>query len=188
MSDRPRALLADPGFAAMGVSVVELAPPGERHTVLCADVWTTEPSDKKLRVLAASDDNRRARELSRRLLDLTAQWGPRVFLVEAKSMPRNASSSCKVGQALGVLACVAEAHRVPLSDVSPGEVRRNLGLVKNASKEDVFQVVRAGYRDGHLIDEVLLAHVPRGRRHHAHDSLAVLLACEAHDVVRVLRG
>jgi len=174
----PCVLGIDPGFAALGLALVELEQEGERVRRL--EVVTTEPSARKLEVRASDDNLRRTCELAAALEE---RIGPEVIAlaVEAQSWPRNAGSSVKVALAWGALAAVAQRHGLPVLQASPQEVKRAIAGAKTASKAEVQTALELRY-----------AEMPdwparRDQVEHAADALAAAVACLDHAVVKLAR-
>lgn len=150
-------------------------------------VWVTEKSDKKREVLSSNDDFRRARELARSLGALLSS-APRLraVVVEAKSLPRNAASSCLIGMAWGIFAGEVERRGLPVVQASPQEVRHRLGLSKGMSKLDVR---RAVFRTTPNMEGRLTGNkIPESLWEHPVDASAVVLACQDSEILRAVRG
>ncbi len=193
-ADKRYAITIDPGFAAVGAGVVELAPRGSMNRAVYIDVWITEKSDKKRGVRAADDDFERARLLSKKLLELFDMFAPVVVIAEAKSPVRNASAAAKIAMMVGALACEVQRRDLPYVQASPQDVRIALGLKKGATKDDVQRVVSTrivGNLAGMFADLAKMSStvkIAEGLSKHPWDALAAFVACENSDVVRALSG
>lgn len=177
----------DLGLAHCGWSDLMLLRDGEEVQDL--GVWVTEKSNKKQNVLSSDDDLRRARELAVLMADHVDKVNPFALVVEAKSLPRNASAACKIGMAWGVFATVAMSFHLPVVQASPQQVRKALGLAKNASKQDVKAMI-LGQRDliPERVREKFCATIPDTRREHPIDATAAVLACRESEILRLARG
>lgn len=202
--ERVLALGCDTGLAHFGWAVAEVR---RDRLALCAlGVISTEQSDAKRRVLAASDTFRRAREVSAALevavRRASVVHGGRVRLAcyEAISLPRDAGASAKVGVGFGVFAGYVERWAVPALEVSPQGLKKALTGRGDASKVEVALAVaerltlpvEARGRSKlacpwtHLMGERLER--AAGDREHAWDACAALVACWDSDLMLALRG
>lgn len=171
----------DPGFASIGIAIVELTPETER--VRSLDVFNTEKSDKKLDVRASADNFRRAREIARYLGHEFAKHGVGLVCAEAMSFARDASVANKMGLSWGVLAALCEARSIPLVQASPQAIKKALCARKDASKDDVQFALRVRYAE--VPD--MLAGMRKGDLEHAADALGAVVACMDSELVRLAR-
>ena len=176
----------DPGFASFGWCALSLtaAPsllPVQLRAV-AAGVLRTSKSAAKHHVYASDDNVARARDLWVRLSMLVAEFKPAALCAEAMSFPRNASAAAKVAISWGLLAALAEEHRLPLIQALPQAVKLACCGKKDASKDEVALAVAnlTGMHDG------LLGGVPKGQYEHPYDACAVAVACLGSDVLRLL--
>lgn len=116
----------DPGFAHMGVAVMEL--PSRR--VVEVSVIETIKSEKKHATLVADDDCRRTRELFRALRSIIAQWHPKVICAEAKTPPRHATASAQLSLGVATVVCAAEERGLALLQAPPKLLKGAAGLAK----------------------------------------------------------
>lgn len=178
----------DPGFASMGVAVVDVRERDER--VIALDVVRTQKDDRKRRTLASDDNVRRARELAVELGGAIGWLGnaggnnARVVCAEAMSFPRNASAASKVALSWGVICALAEVRDLPIVQASPQQIKKAVAGTKTASKLDVESALLARY--GNELEQ-LVAHLPDGQHEHAYDALAAVVACLDSDVLRMAR-
>ncbi len=154
-------------------------------------LWSTEKSDKRREVLASHDEMRRARELANQMDRLLNEWRDvgqpvRAVAVEAKSLPRNASSASKIGMAWGVFAAEVERRGLPVVQASPQEVRKALGLAKSASKLDVQACVFAHTAGAQAM--LAAKKIVKGDWEHPVDASAAVLACQDSEILRAVRG
>jgi Holliday junction resolvasome RuvABC endonuclease subunit len=171
----------DPGFAACGHAEVEV----DQHlhvNVLRLGVITTSKSHKKQRVLACDDQTRRLRELSSLLGMMIGDAG--VVCSEALSDGHgNAATSKLVGMMWGVVVAHSQTHSRPILQVTPADMRKRLGLSGKAGKSDIKKAMQKRYGEAKL--EELLSGVAEGKRVHAYDALAAIVACLDSDQVRL---
>jgi Holliday junction resolvasome RuvABC endonuclease subunit len=174
----------DPGFASIGLAVYELGNPDH---VVAMGLITTEKSPKKQEVLASNDNLVRAMEIHReivRVLKETEDRGGKVVAIcaEAMSFPRNASAASKVSLTWGVLASLSEARSIPIIQASPQAVKLKVCGSKTATKEEVEEALVKQYP--YLPDLVAL---PKTKREHVYDALAVVLTCLNHPTIQAVR-
>ncbi len=188
----------DPGLGSLGFSALFIAPDGVTLRVDDLGAFETQKSTKKQHVLATEDNLRRARDLAVFLGKLFARHGDdrnQVVAVcaEAMSWPRNAGSSAKIGIAWGVLASVAWTARLPILQASPQAVKKELCGRRDASKEEIQEAVMARVQRvnvaklGHERIESLHAKIPKTKREHPFDALAVSLVCMTAEAVQIAR-
>jgi len=184
---RPFRLLAiDPGFAALGIALVtvEQRVAGKlTFHVEAAKLIETTKDDRKSTVLAADDNVIRLLALHGKLAafyeEAFAPTNPhrhlplRALCAEGQSWPRSASVAAKVGMAWGVLASFAASYALPVFQLSPQKVKKQLCGKLSASKEEVAAEVhrRTGFA---ALD------VPASKREHLFDAVAVALALPVH--------
>jgi len=171
----------DPGFASAGIAVVDLLPRGERVRLL--DVCETQKAQKKRAVYASDDNVRRAGELAEFLEVALKLWKPVAICVESMSFPRNASSAQKVGIAWGVVAALAWKYDLPIVQQSPQAVKKAVCGDKAAPKEAVEAALRKMYPECATFDR----YVPRSKREHPFDALAVVVACRGSELLLLAR-
>lgn len=174
----------DGGLANMGWAVVRLDPVGE--TVLAMGVIRTEKSDRKRKVLASDDTDRRAAEIANQLVQLRNEYLFRAVCSESMSFPRSSSVAAKLGVARGVVAAFAAAYRLPMVAESPQGIKKAVAGQKNASKEQVGGALWGRYGTRTLC--ALLDGVPESHQEHPYDALAAIVACLSSDVLVTLRG
>jgi len=197
----PRVLGLDPGFANVGFVRLRLdaVRTGLRvewqPVVEDAGLLWTEKSDKKRKVLAADDNTRRAREMTRALTTLlldptTGQVGVQAICAEAMSYPRNASSSAKIALTWGVIIALAETHGLPIVQASPQEVKLALCGRKDASKDDIRAASELRFGAdlaGKMHDQHGAKLGAKADLAHPFDAIASAYACLNSEVIRGLR-
>ena len=181
MSGSTFVLGLDPGFRNLGYSVMEIASWGQKVHV--AGAFKTDKSDKKRKVLAADDNFRRGREISKFLNELMEQWKVSAICTEAMSFPRNAGAAVKIAIAWGVIVALAERRRLAVVQASPQEIKLALCGSKSASKEDVEAAVEKLYSVAPLLEGTA-----RTFHEHAYDSVAAIVTCVDSDVMQAIRN
>jgi Holliday junction resolvasome RuvABC endonuclease subunit len=152
------------------------------------DLIQTKKSDKKLKVLASDDNFRRCKEISVALTSLIREVeeaeGPiRVFCVEAKSFPRNASSAAKVAMFWGILAMLSVDTGIPVVQASPQQVKIKMCKKAKASKDEVQKACQEIF--GKDVLENLCGSIAETNLEHPYDALAVVVACSDSETVRL---
>jgi Holliday junction resolvasome RuvABC endonuclease subunit len=178
----------DPGFSKIGYSFVRLG--GHTDVPIRMGLIQTKKSDKKLKVLASDDNFRRAKSIALELSQLVASVeiseGPvRVFCVEAKSFPRNASAAAKVAMFWGVLAKLSVDTGIPVVQVRPQEIKQKLCKKAKASKAEVQDACRTIF-GGDGLDR-LVEGIATSNLEHPYDSLATVVACLDSETLRLAR-
>lgn len=174
----------DPGFASVGICAAEIKP--DRIHVELAGVIRTAPASKKRRIRATDDNLDRARAIAKEIAGWVADWEPVAICAESMSFPRNAGNAAKMALCWGALAAIAEAHRLPILQATPQEIKQALTGSKAASKEEVQAAVEARCAR----DELAIAgigEIPLGQREHVYDAIAAVMACEGSEAIRMAR-
>jgi crossover junction endodeoxyribonuclease RuvC len=173
----------DPGLASFGWGAVRLFPKLER--IVRVEVIKTKPSPKKLKVLAADDTSRRARELATTLREVITRFKPVVIAAEAYSAPRHASSAGKLNRAWGVLDGLTVEFSLPLVQTSPQAIKKLLCEDASASKAQVQAALELRY-DRQF--QSFVERSPKGDLEHGFDAVGAVVACLDSDVILMARG
>lgn len=174
----------DPGLANLGVAVVAVDLRADLVAqVLHVDTLQTDYLARKRDLRVATDNTRRARELSVALQKLDKQYPIGAVCAEELSHPRSASAAIKVAIAWGAIVNFAAARSIPIVELPPQVIKRSVAGAKSASK----QRVKAA------LDELYLAVPwPYGERGgsdkipHAADALAAATAGMESDLILAL--
>jgi len=183
LAELPCVLGIDSGFASAGYAIVGLDRDSLHvHTL---GVVRTAASAKKLKVKAADDNMRRGREI-------TSQYHPfltpRVIAIcmESPSLPRNASTSFKMGIFYGIVAALVEIYDVPVVQVSPQALKKGVCGKSTASKEEIARALDLRFSRS-FTDELVQRGIPAGMHEHAYDALGTIVASEDSEVLRLAR-
>lgn len=173
----------DPGFASIGLAVVELGPEGKDH-VVALNLLRTEKSSAKKQVLATDDNVRRAREIVLEIKSVMDRPGCNIVGICAESMsfPRNSSAAAKMAMTWGIL--VALVGDKPIFQCSPQELKLRVAGSKQATKEDVKSALVSRFGPG-LLD---LVKAPPSQHEHVFDALGSVVACMQADQIRMVRN
>ena len=172
----------DPGFASVGVAVVEVGSASE--LIMDVRVFTTEKSDKKRKVRASDDNFDRTQRLYIALRDYVVEYGVSAICAEAMSCPRNASVAGKMSLFWGALASVAAQYQLPLVQASPQEMKRVVAGAPSASKVDMAVALRSRY-PGQF--DSFSSKFPKAEHEHGFDAAAAVVACLNSDVLQLIR-
>lgn len=184
MSGSVRILGIDPGFASIGVVIVEVSS-AIKPALLYGDVWHTSKSAKKQQVLAAHDNVRRTRLVARQFLSLIDQFQVKLIAAEYMSFPRNASNAAKMALCWGAIGTICEVRDpMPLLQASPQNVKKSLCGSADASKEDVWKAACMHYPNL----EAMLEAQAKADREHLGDAAAVTVTVQDSDEMRLLRS
>lgn len=178
------ALGIDAGFAFVGWSLMAVGDAAEDDCVIDANVFETKKSNKKQKVLVASDDQRRSREIARFFADKIEMNTVRILCLEAKSLPRNAATSSKLGHCFGILSTLAEVFDIPIASVSPQELKKHLtGRIK-VTDEELNEAIAKRYGEA----EYFLSKIARSKRQHAYDAIGAIDTCKKGETFRAIRS
>lgn len=168
----------DSGLATFGLSAVELTPESER--LVFVDILTTEPSPKKLNVLASDDLARRVRELAKALREKIQAYSPGAIALESPSWPRNAGAAAKMGASFGMVYAMAQEYRLPIVQASPQAIKKAVVGNKSASKDEVICAIERRFPDVAWPSRAALWE-------HGADAIGVVVACLGTDVLQMAR-
>jgi Holliday junction resolvasome RuvABC endonuclease subunit len=176
-----KALGIDVGFAKLGWALADVSDPQHPRS-LAVGLIRTEKDKRK--VLAASDNHKRAQHIVRELaIVLDGHPSIGVICAETISFVRSAAVMSQIGRAWGILDALAEARRLPLLQASPQEIKAACcPFVKNASKDDVIHAVTARFGAETLAH---LSPIPASMREHPADALGAIWACLQRDELRL---
>lgn len=185
-------LSTDPGFASMGLTLIKLGKEAPLDEVMTLQVFRTQKSAKKLKVLAADDNVRRGRELVRLSYPwLNKKYGADLIAIcaEAMSFPRSSSAAAKLAMAWGMILTFAELYHLPILQASPKEIKKAATGKATASKEEVEEALktRFGLSSKNKVVEEFSRSVPASAREHAWDALGAFVACQESDTIRLAR-
>lgn len=187
----PLILAIDPGFAALGLAVLDIA---AKH-VLSVSLITTEREAKKRMVHAGSDDGRRIDMLSREIAGLVALWQPAVVAYELPAAAKGSRAQHALGLAHGLVRAtvrtVATSLNQPTSivEVTAGDVKSALGLKpRGVTKLDVEREVLWRFSESRPLERWAAETKAKDKREHGFDACAVGVAASTTSVALALRG
>ena len=180
-----RVLGLDPGFANTGWAIVDLGAEGE--SVVTMGVFCTKKNDRKRNVSEVNETFDRAREIARFVQHLTANYDPFAVCFEAQSPVRNSSASAKLGLTYGIIAAVTADRNLPVVAPSPQKVKKAMVGKNSATKEEIEAAVRALYKGSRKAFDRFDGDVPRSRREHGYDAVAVIVSSLHSEVIQMGR-
>ena len=155
----------DPGFASIGVAVVESM---NGMYVPSLDVIETQKSQD---TPARYDIMRRGAEIYRKLDPLFSR---RCFVtIEGMSYPRNSVVASKMALCYGVIASLIARHNARLIIYTPKQAKKVVCGDAGADKDQVRKAVEKSFGS---LDSMWMRKIPRGKQNHAVDALAMVLA------------
>jgi Holliday junction resolvasome RuvABC endonuclease subunit len=183
----------DPGLANMGLAVVRREKQDSIWTqevkyleqILYLGVFSTEKDAEK--VTSVSEANVvRSRKLYTYLSTLISSQREAVQVICAESMsfPPNAASAAKIAMCWGVLSAVAERCRLPILQITPKALKKEVGGRKDLSKKEVELALRKRFPDQNL--EPLLTGITRSKYEHCFDALGTIVASFNHEYLLLL--
>jgi Holliday junction resolvasome RuvABC endonuclease subunit len=167
-SDEIRFLALDPGFAKLGWAMGTLQ--GVDMSLVACGVISTQKYDRPGGLLSVESNMRRCADIAKQLGDMTDS-GIDLCIIEAMSLPRNASTSSKLGMVYGAIATICHREQIVLAQLSPQRIKKILCGKQNASKAEVAEAVGN-------VPETLWAHVRRSDRNHVTDAIAAAMAVQ----------
>lgn len=134
-----RVLGLDPGFAEMGMAVLEKTPDQHLRVVTLEPIRTKRSDKKAMRNLRVSDDDeRRSREIWNALGDALVRYKPQVIAVEQYTpFKAQGGGAFKVMRICGLIHGFALSHDVLYLSFNPQDLKRGTTGRLSASKEEV---------------------------------------------------
>lgn len=167
-----RSLGIDPGFAKLGLAVLEYEPSAGPPRVIEATVVTTTKSSKAERT--TEDDVQRMQTLWRNIEQFVVQYKPDVIGVEVYTVykptqggHKGKGAGWKALFAYGMACGAAFAHDIPLRVYLPSDLKRRVASRVDASKLDVE---RSLYNLTSNLPTIL-AGIPPSAHEHAADAV-----------------
>lgn len=176
----PHIIGIDTGFASFGVADLQFGSGGVLE-LLRATVLRTEKSVKKREILASSDNLRRVAELSAGLSKWLDDDDDVVAICcESMSLPRQASTSCKIGLSFGMLGALAQQRDIPILQVSPQNLKLAVAGSKSATKDEVIAAVSKQFPKTPW---------PKAKGLHEHmaDAIGAVIACLQHPTILAVK-
>jgi crossover junction endodeoxyribonuclease RuvC len=180
-----RVLGIDPGFAALGWSVVEFDTL-ERFRFLEFDVITTEKSARKVGVRAVEDNFERTQTIVHGLAYAIKRYRPSLFAAETMSFPRSSSVAAKMAMSWGVIATLAWENFVPVVQTTPQAIKLSVCKDKKATKEQVEDAVRVLFENSAERLDLCTKRIKSRLHEHVFDSLAAVMAARNSELMKVL--
>ena len=149
----------DPGFARMGVGLIEVKNRQVVH-IMHEVVETTVGEIHHKRLLT----------LHTRLSKILAKYTPALVAVEDLFVYKNLKTVMKVGQARGVILLTIAQHKLPIKEFTPMQIKQALTGYGKATKQQIQKMVQM---------ELKLKEIPKPDD--AADALATAIAA-AHTV------
>lgn len=126
-----RILGIDPGFARTGYAVIERSGHNLRPiTYGCISTKSTTPYSERLL------------ELDRRVTSIIRRYHPDRGAMEQLFFCKNVKTAIAVGQARGVLLAAVGRHKLPLTEMTPQQIKSFVSGYGKASKQQVQRMVQ----------------------------------------------
>jgi crossover junction endodeoxyribonuclease RuvC len=167
----------DPGFSSLGWAIVEQDKLG-LLAKFCG-VIHTEKTSKKVQLRSSEDNIRRAQQIYEELNLLFQAYEINLICTETMSWPRNAGVVAKMGIVWGVIASVAQLHRVPMIQASPMEIKRAVTGNGKAGKDHMIATIRYKFPELNMPPQATL-------QEHAADAVGAVIACQTSQLFKVI--
>ena len=143
----PKILGIDPGSRVIGFALLGAT----KVTPLTPKDWTVLDAGV-LRASADLEMPARLGEIHNALFDLASELAPSHVVIEKAFHGVNASTAIKLGEARGALISAVARIGVPITEITPAQVKRLIAGHGAASKEQVYQALQAllGFNKGRL--------------------------------------
>lgn len=173
-----RLMSLDPGLGTFGLTVVDTD--GVDRKCVHADVFTSEPLWRKMKIDKSDDDVRRTTLLSRWIETKFARWQPGIVAAEAMSFPRNHQAVVCISLAWGVLTCQIDMRGLVLITAGPMEWRRELVNNGKEARAQAYAIRQCP------TFKIAAGGIARRDEVHARDALGVSIWAERTDTVRAM--
>lgn len=186
--NRPLFIGIDPGFANCGFVIVEIGETSALDRVVAGTVIRTKKADKKRRVRAADDNVERGREISRYMLQIMQNLGPKRFAgicAESMSFPRHSGNAAKMAMTWGIIVMLSVMYGLPIMQASPKELKKSVSDDAGASKEVIIKDLSDLFGVKKL--SPFIEDLPEGVWEHFFDALGSIVACYETDTFRLAR-
>jgi len=131
----------DAGFSHLGVVVLSVP----SLEILEARVITTKKENRKTKTYVVIDDIRRLRETVRVLQEVTQPFLNRGRVYTAVEFPSGGAQSGRAHRAMGMatalLVAWGELNSLPMTCITPMEVKKAVTGKKHASKQEVIDII-----------------------------------------------
>jgi Holliday junction resolvasome RuvABC endonuclease subunit len=178
----------DPGFASLGMAVLERTPQGKVRLLAVRVLETKKGSKKAMRDLrVAADDQRRLREFWEGLQRYLTEFSPKAMGVESYAPwpGQMGGNAWKVAFAYQMAVCAGWAHGLLPMTFRPDDLKRRL-LGKNSGTKGDVEKALASQVEG--FTEALEA-ISKTKREHAADAVGhAYLAMEEVEKMRAMYG
>ncbi|NMC60066.1 MAG: hypothetical protein GYA51_11915 [Candidatus Methanofastidiosa archaeon] len=133
-------LTNDPSFTAWGFAVID-----KQSNIIRSGCIKTEPEHKKLRIRAADDRTRRAREIVQGLLTLIQTHDIKLILSELPHGSQNAQAAVMIGMVAGIVVSIGECLNIPVEFYSEQDSKKTVLGKKAATKTDMVEKINKLY-------------------------------------------
>lgn len=191
MSEYPRVVGVDPGFANFGVAVVELLPKGER--IVRIEVLRTKSMVRRRHLLAVDDDSRRLSWLGDQFDGICNDYGIRAVFAEEKRRLPHSGSAAKLAMGWSVAVLVSTLRGLPFRQVTPGEIKLATAGSEQATKLQVQNAIRGLYSNNTALQAFDRGTTnpktgkAQGHLEHGYDALGAVIAALPSDIIWALR-
>jgi len=148
-----RAIGIDPGLAATGYAIVEIA---DRNAVACT--WGCIRTNSKNPIF------HRLGTIHEKICNILQKWSPEILIIEDIFVKKETAwASIRTGEVKGAIYIAAYHFEMRVLDISPTEVKRALSGSGRASKEQIEKTVRNIFKikekikPGHASDALAIA-------------------------------
>lgn len=173
----------DPGFAKLGVARI-VVDPDHGDCLIELQVFKTQPSPKKQKILAMDDNLRRICELVDGVKSYI-EWAD-VVCTESFSPPRHASAAAKIAFAWGAVAALCRSLDKPILQCSPQHLKKAMTGSRSASKADIKAAVDRAFGEATAVDLLEQNSIVPSNEEHCYDAAAAVLACLDSATVKLL--
>jgi Holliday junction resolvasome RuvABC endonuclease subunit len=139
-----RVLGIDPGFASLGVCVLEKRHGDPRVHLIHGHILKTAKKAKKkanMELRVAADDARRCREIWRYVNDMIETYKPTVMAIEWYAPYKASGSAWKSVLGVGLCYALAQQHNLVTFPNLPQDIKSAFSLKKGASKDEIGYAV-----------------------------------------------
>lgn len=132
----------DPGFANLGVTILDVYPAPMKPAVVACQVVETKKANTKRGIRQYDDDTRRLEEILLAWTNLLATHQPDLVAGERLPSLRSAKVTRQLATVFGGIFALSRSRDLQVVLFDPEEIKWGIAQDRTASKDDVFEALK----------------------------------------------